>query len=229
MEAPSSQPAPASPPPPPSAPTPAVARVELPDRRETESLAQDVPLISLPSPPRRLPTQILPHLYVGSQYEAVPEALKATPIRFILNLRGGAYACPPGFRKLVCPISDYGTQKLQEVLLPRYYLCCCDMCSGPARVLQAARQEGKAVLVHCQGGINRSPTVVLAYLVLQENMSLKQAWELLKACYPRASPHELYWKQLRELEEARTGRPSTLSAEEVGPTLQELMRGEKKL
>lgn len=54
-------------------------------------------------------------------------------------------------------------------------------------------------------------------------MTLRSAWDLLRSAYPRASPHELYWRQLRELEAERFGRV-TLSEEDVGPTLQDMMR-----
>jgi len=159
------------------------------------------------------PSEVLERfLYVGSQYSANnPSLLSSLGIRYILNLKGGAYATFPGFNKKIVVIDDYGTQEL-EAVLPE--------CLA---FIDEAKAASSAVVLHCQGGVNRSPTIALAYLMLRCDMSLKAAWDLLKAARPMASPHENYWAQLRALE-LKTRGVVSLSKEDVWPTLQDQMR-----
>jgi len=50
-------------------------------------------------------------------------------------------------------------------------------------------QQNQAVLVHDHGGISRSPTMVMAYLIEYQGMSLAEAYRLLKAKRPMIKPH----------------------------------------
>ena len=46
-------------------------------------------------------------------------------------------------------------------------------CLAPARdFIGAAHKEGRAVLVHCMAGVNRSATLVVAHLLLRERRGL---------------------------------------------------------
>ena len=46
-------------------------------------------------------------------------------------------------------------------------------------------RDGK-VLVHCSAGVSRSATVILAYMMYNQNIALEQALHDLKAIYPKA-------------------------------------------
>lgn len=50
-------------------------------------------------------------------------------------------------------------------------------------------QRERSVLVQCQAGISRSVTMVLAYLITHEQLSLLQAYQTVKAVHPGANPH----------------------------------------
>jgi protein-tyrosine phosphatase len=58
-----------------------------------------------------------------------------------------------------------------------------------------AKESGAAVLVHCEYGISRSATVVIAWLIKHHGMTLKEAFEHTKAqrrvIMPNEGPHEL--------------------------------------
>lgn len=50
-------------------------------------------------------------------------------------------------------------------------------------------ERERKVLVHCQMGVSRSVTMVLAYLIEHANMSLPRAFALVRAQHPIAFPH----------------------------------------
>lgn len=62
------------------------------------------------------------------------------------------------------------------------------------------------VYVHCTAGINRSPGVVLAFLVLKRKLSVAVAYRLLKGRRPQASPYRSVIDELgRRWRKARGG------------------------
>lgn len=62
------------------------------------------------------------------------------------------------------------------------------------------------MLSFSRGGVNRSATVVIAYLMKHEGMTLKQAWEHVRTRRPVVAPVAEYMKQLREYEQTLYGR-----------------------
>lgn len=65
-----------------------------------------------------------------------------------------------------------------------------------ATFIQEARSAGRSVLVHCQAGVSRSVSLVAAYLVRHENMSLLEAMARIRAVRPMAWPNQGFWRQL---------------------------------
>lgn len=53
--------------------------------------------------------------------------------------------------------------------------------------MQEADQRGLPLLVHCQGGISRSTSLLLTYLMWR-GMNFKETYQLLREVYPRAAP-----------------------------------------
>uniref|UniRef100_A0A6B2LRV0 Tyrosine specific protein phosphatases domain-containing protein n=1 Tax=Arcella intermedia TaxID=1963864 RepID=A0A6B2LRV0_9EUKA len=114
---------------------------------------------------------------------------------------------------MVVPVDDYGSSDLNAIAakcLP---------------FIKQVKDSGGKVVVHCSQGINRSCTVVLLYLLCEEKYSLLDAWNLLKSAHPKASPHELYWEKLRNIELQKTGE-ITLTKEILGPTMQDWLRSQ---
>jgi protein-tyrosine phosphatase len=63
-------------------------------------------------------------------------------------------------------------------------------------------------LVHCAAGVSRSPTIVLAYLIVEEKMTLREAFDLV-AARRFVLPNEGFMGRLMELEvKERGGAPS---------------------
>ena len=55
----------------------------------------------------------------------------------------------------------------------------------------------EAILVHCQAGISRSASVVLAYLMSYKDMTMETAYQHLKGARPCISPNYTFCRQLR--------------------------------
>merc|ERR1719401_2229787 len=73
---------------------------------------------------------------------------------------------------------------------------------GPLEYIRAARKASpeNRVLVHCVQGISRSASVIIAYLMTEENMSLKQAYEHTKELRPIIEPRLEFLHQLAAFE-----------------------------
>jgi hypothetical protein len=81
-------------------------------------------------------------------------------------------------------------------------------------------RDGRRVLVHCAGGINRSSTICCATLMLLEGLSADQALERLQERHPEADPDPYHWFVLRwlgtraaaGLEPASSAHPTSVDA-----------------
>lgn len=69
--------------------------------------------------------------------------------------------------------------------------------------LDVAIKKGGHVLVHCLGGISRSSTIIIAYLMLKYDHSLNDAYDMVKAKKSNIAPNFNFMGQLLELERRR--------------------------
>lgn len=67
-------------------------------------------------------------------------------------------------------------------------------------ILQDLENRGQRVLVHCFGGVSRSATVVIAFLMVSHNLTLAEAFAIVFQSRPWIRPNEGFWKKLQELE-----------------------------
>jgi len=127
--------------------------------------------------------EILPGLYLGNCVagENVPEKItrllccRTTPIRPV-NLK-----C--GWKKLA--FADASDSKISRFFDESYdYI---DRAQGP-------------VLVHCNRGVSRSTSLVIAYLMKKFDVSFDAAFQFVKKKCPRACPEPNFQQELREYE-----------------------------
>lgn len=63
------------------------------------------------------------------------------------------------------------------------------------------------VYVHCWAGISRSATIVLAYLIIEEGMEMRDAWQWVKQRRPCVSPNDGFTDALWKLAAERGPTP----------------------
>jgi len=147
--------------------------------------------IGQPCMPNVGPTRILPFLYLGSQVDAMnQEVLKNHNITYILNV---STSCPkPDFIKdshfLRIPVNDNYSDKL----LPYF--------KEAIHFLDKVRESSGCALVHCLGGISRSATVAIAYIMQNMKMTSDDAYRYVKGKRSTISPNFNFLGQLLEYE-----------------------------
>lgn len=144
------------------------------------------------------PSKILDHLYLGSQYNAASKKqLGQLEVKRVLDLKERHVTTDdPDLDVRAVPMSDHGDTAITEIL-PECF-----------RFIEEAKSNGEIILVHCRGGVNRSATVVLAYLMKYNDMTLREAWEYVRTRRPSVQPVANYMSQLREYEKSIRGSVS---------------------
>ncbi|KAJ9472778.1 putative tyrosine phosphatase 123R [Diplonema papillatum] len=66
--------------------------------------------------------------------------------------------------------------------------------------IHAAIDNKGVVLVHCQAGISRSASIIMAYLMLHRSMSLREAFLQTKACKNNVQPNVYFFRALQRLD-----------------------------
>jgi hypothetical protein len=102
------------------------------------------------------PTLILPHVFLGSQFDAVdPDRLKAFAITHVLNVSANCVQSPHvssrNFLRIPA-VDNFGEQ-----LLPHF--------ATAFTFLDGVRESGGRALIHCHAGISRSPTFAIGYVM----------------------------------------------------------------
>ncbi|KAG8227281.1 hypothetical protein J437_LFUL014534 [Ladona fulva] len=90
-----------------------------------------------------------------------------------------------------------------------------------------ARSSGSRVLVHCQAGVSRSPTICIAYLMRHRLLPMAEAYRKVKRRRPIIAPNFNFMGQLLELEQGLP-LPKAPSAEPAPALVVEETEGEKK-
>lgn len=115
--------------------------------------------------------QIIPNLWLGDFISAIDtKALKSNGIGAVLSVMKGEMPIHPTFIRHQIEIDDTSDDDILTHLIPA------------VQFIQSQLDKKRGVLVHCQAGISRSPTVVAAYLMFNSDIdsqtALKQIQEI---------------------------------------------------
>lgn len=64
------------------------------------------------------------------------------------------------------------------------------------KILDRLKSENKKCLIHCFGGISRSATIVIGYLMYSEKLTAVDAYNKLKKIRPFINPNNGFWSKL---------------------------------
>jgi len=157
--------------------------------------------------------EIIPGLYVGNGKVATEiERLKQCGITHVLNLRR---------RSDWVAMVDYEENGILFAHVPMADALCFDMKrnvnAAIAFIDMALSHDGK-VLVHCNAGRSRSPTVVAAYLIaMKQHDAFSASSELVKQ-RPQVFPNETFLRFLCELDEKVRSSPYRPNLDDILPS-----------
>lgn len=168
---------------------------------------------------RQLPHRILPFLYLGDYDSARNPLLPSLNITHIVNASGGfENHFPERMQYLNVDVWDS-----PEAEIERHF-------DATVAFVDQARARNGACLIHCAAGVSRSTTLTLAYLMVREKMSLRQAFIHTKSIRTIVCPNSGFVQKLVDFEIRVFGAPSvavpkSLSSEEryFGLSLGELI------
>jgi protein-tyrosine phosphatase len=67
-------------------------------------------------------------------------------------------------------------------------------------IIRKSLSENKKVMVHCAAGMSRSPTLVIAYLMIENGWGFNEAFKYVKNRRDIVDPNDGFVKQLKALE-----------------------------
>ncbi|XP_048802150.1 dual specificity protein phosphatase 5 isoform X2 [Lagopus muta] len=136
------------------------------------------------------PVEILPFLYLGSAYHASKcEFLANLHITALLNV---SRKSSESFQDQYCykwiPVEDSHTADISS-----HFQEAIDF-------IDYVRRAGGKILVHCEAGISRSPTICMAYLMKTKKLRLEEAFDYIKQRRSLISPNFGFMGQLLQYE-----------------------------
>lgn len=177
--------------------TPTAGRTRLQKIRPSVSEAIDLArargkIASGTGVPSRMPGE--PPIFVGSGAHADVKVLDGQGITAVLN-------CAP----LVCkdPVAAYEQRGIRYLALDaqddRHFAILEKCLPAASDFISSSHAEGRAVLVHCMAGVNRSATLTVAYLLLRERRNLFELFAECSAARPSILQNPAFQLQLCSL------------------------------
>jgi hypothetical protein len=119
----------------------------------------------------RTPSEIADtHMFVGARSHVNDHILSRLGVRRVLCVHSSCrFAENALYTTHHCALSDFGDTDVSSPEAEALAACFAQ--------IDAAASAGERILVHCSQGINRSPTVVMAWLIVRRQWTLARAHE----------------------------------------------------
>jgi len=138
------------------------------------------------------PSEIIKGLFLGTEYNAANyEELLDLGITHILNVTKEIQDFFPDYFEY----KRVNVKDQESVNLGKFF-------DEAVTFIAKALDEDKAVLVHCQRGVSRSASCVIAYLIKTRKMKYKEAFAFAKERRPVIKPNSGFVKQLQAYEKS---------------------------
>lgn len=135
-------------------------------------------------------TPITNSIFVGSSTVAQNgDLLRRKSVTHIINCASQLIVPAQGFTTLNIPMVDGGDENMLSHIWQT------------SLFIENAIQNGGKILVNCIEGVSRSCSVVIAYLMLTENLDYKTAYNRVRKQRRCCSPHPKFMTQLMQLSE----------------------------
>lgn len=140
------------------------------------------------------PSKIYDNLYLGEVYHSSDEKfIKEKNIKHILTLL--EYPCKlsvhPDYQYIKFKHINIGDKLSTNIY--DYFTECIEF-------IKQAHEKGDTVYVHCAMGISRSVSIVIAYIMKENNMKFEEAFSYVRTCRPQAEPNMAFTYQLMQFE-----------------------------
>ena len=154
----------------------------------TENPMTFVPVKEKPNP-NDLANQITHYIFLGGYDGRIQQFCKLNKINRVLNVGAQLYPVGPDVVYKRVEVAD----KLDENI-SKYFQECTEF------IMKAVKAKER-ILVHCQGGISRAPTILTALLqVCFPKTSVDQIIKQLKERRPQVNPNPNFMRQLYAFE-----------------------------
>ena len=138
------------------------------------------------------PSKIRNNLYLGSHAHARSSAMmKAIGVNLIVNCTTTIPNYHEGIEYKRFPLTDVAQDPIEL-----YFEDAC-------LTITDAIQKGKTVFVHCEAGISRSASIVIAYLMKSENIVFSDAFTSVRQVRPIIAPNIGFELKLRDFEKSQ--------------------------
>lgn len=136
------------------------------------------------------PVEILPFLFLGSAYHASrQDYLSDLRITALLNVSRRDQRPSKGqYDYKWIPVEDSNTADISSHF------------HEAIEFIDRVKQSGGKVLVHCEAGISRSPTICMAYIMRTQRRQLEDAFDLIRQRRALISPNFSFMGQLLQFE-----------------------------
>jgi len=144
------------------------------------------------------PTEILPTIFLGSKEDSEKVTrLKEIGITHILCVMSGQRHEVQGCKLLTVAMADKGNSQLEDIMKRTFPF------------IEESQQKGNKLLIHCNSGQNRSPTLLISWLMSKNSWTFYHAHKYVKQARAIIQPNKSYVDQLRALDKKLFGIYST--------------------